>query len=65
MFQLKLDFTLEKPELPLEIDRLLVSFIKASTSNYSTELYESLYDKTKSVINLLLFLIIFQGKIEI
>ena len=42
MFQLKLDFTLEKPELPLEIDRLLVSFIKASTSNYSTELYESL-----------------------
>ena len=50
MFQLKLDFTLEKPELPLELDRLLVSFIKASTSNYSTELYESLYDKTKSVI---------------
>ena len=45
MFQLKLDFTLEKPELPLELDRLLVSFIKAST-----KLYESLYDKTKSVI---------------
>ena len=50
MFQLKLDFTLEKPELPLELDRLLVSFIKASTSKYSTEFYESLYDKTKSVM---------------
>lgn len=50
MFQLKLDFTLENPELPLELDRLLVSFIKASTNNYSTELYESLYDKTKSVM---------------
>lgn len=50
MFQLKLDFILEKTELPMELDRLLVSFIKASTSNYSTELYESLYDKTKSVI---------------
>ena len=50
MFQLKLDFILEKPELPLALDRLLVSFLKAATSNYSTEFYELLYDKTRSVI---------------
>ena len=30
MIQFNLEFVLEKPELPLELDRLLVSFLKAS-----------------------------------
>ncbi|MCF2679644.1 CRISPR-associated endoribonuclease Cas6 [Faecalicatena contorta] len=50
MIQLKLEFSLEKPELPRELERLTVSFIKASLQNYSQELYESLYDKSRSII---------------
>lgn len=50
MIQLKLDFELEKSELPIEIDRLTVSFIKASLSNYSEEMFERLYDKSKSIM---------------
>lgn len=63
MFQLKLDFTLENPELPLELDRLLVSFLKASTSKYSTGFYESLYDKTKSVMKPFTFAYFLPGAI--
>ena len=37
MFQLKLDFALERPELPRGMDKLIVSFLKASLQNYSPE----------------------------
>lgn len=50
MFQLKLMFKLENNVLPKELDRLLVSFLKASVQNYSEELFERLYSKEKSII---------------
>lgn len=50
MEQLKLTFELEHPNLPKELDRLLVSFLKASIQNYSPELYERLYDKNQSIM---------------
>ena len=50
MTELKLELELEKPELPIEIDRLIVSFFKASLQNYSEELFEKLYTKEKSVL---------------
>ncbi|MEZ3436979.1 MAG: CRISPR-associated endoribonuclease Cas6 [Lachnospiraceae bacterium] len=50
MFQLKLDFKMEKPELPRDMDKLMVSFLKASLQNYSQELYEALYSEHKSII---------------
>lgn len=50
MTELKLEFELEKPELPIEIDRLIVSFFKATIQNYSEELFEKLYTKEKSVL---------------
>lgn len=52
MFQLKLEFELEKPELPLELDRLVVSFIKASLDRSYKELYEELYNKSRSVMKM-------------
>ncbi|WP_461884784.1 CRISPR-associated endoribonuclease Cas6 [Fusicatenibacter sp.] len=50
MTELKLEFQLEKQELPIELDRLLLSFFKASIANYSPELFERLYNKKESVI---------------
>ncbi len=50
MFQFKLSFQTQNPILPKEIDRLLVSFLKASAQNYSQEFFERLYDKSKSII---------------
>lgn len=50
MFQLKLEFRMEKPELPREMDRLTVSFLKASLQNYSQEMYEAFYGEQKSVL---------------
>ena len=35
MIQLSLEFQLEKPQLPLEYERLMVSFLKAASRNYS------------------------------
>lgn len=55
MFQLKLDFALERPELPRGMDKLIVSFLKASLQNYAMELYESLYDVRKSIIKSYVF----------
>lgn len=43
MNQLKLTFGLEQPQLPREFDKLLVSFLKATTKAYSEEFYEKLY----------------------
>lgn len=48
--QFNLEFQLEKPELPLELDRLLVSFLKASLENGSQQMFEQLYDKNRSVV---------------
>ena len=50
MIQFNLEFVLEKPELPLELDRLLVSFLKASLESASPKMFEQLYDKRRSVI---------------
>lgn len=49
MNQFKLQFKLENNFLPREMDRLLVSFLKAATMNYDEEMYNSLYDKSKSI----------------
>lgn len=35
MTELKLEFLLEEPEIPAEVDRLLLSFLKASVEKYS------------------------------
>ena len=40
MTELKLEFLLEEPEIPAEVDRLLLSFLKASVEKYSPELFE-------------------------
>ena len=43
-------YQLEKPELPVEYERTIVSFLKAASNNYSQEMFEKLYDKSKSII---------------
>lgn len=50
MQQLKLTFQTEQPTLPQDLDRLLVSFLKASVQNYSHDLFDVLYDKQRSII---------------
>lgn len=50
MIQLSLEFQLDKPQLPLEYERLLVSFLKAASKNYSKEMFERLYNKENSII---------------
>lgn len=50
MMQFKLTFKLEERFLPRELDRTIVSFLKAATQSYSQELFNGLYDKSKSVI---------------
>ena len=50
MTELKLEFLLEEPEIPAEVDRLLLSFLKASVEKYSPELFEELYTKKQSVM---------------
>lgn len=50
MYQYKLIFKLEKNWLPKEIDKLLVSFLKASAQSYSQDFYMRLYDKSRSVM---------------
>lgn len=50
MYQYKLTFKLEKNWLPRELDRIIVSFLKASAQAYSQEFYEKLYDKSKSIM---------------
>ena len=50
MTELNLEFEVENPELPLEMDRIGLSFLKASAKNYSSEWFEELYTKKKSVI---------------
>lgn len=50
MYQYKLTFTLENNMLPREMDRLIVSFLKAAAEACSPFFYERLYDKSRSVI---------------
>lgn len=50
MNHFKLQFKLENNILPRGLDKLIVSYLKASTMNYDEELYYSLYDKSKSVL---------------
>ena len=54
MTELKLEFLLEEPEIPAEVDRLLLSFLKASVEKYSPELFGKLYTKKQSVILLVM-----------
>ena len=52
MTRLQLQFILESPELPLNMDCVIVSFLKAAVQNYSQEWFEQLYDKKKSIIKM-------------
>lgn len=59
MTELNLEFEVENPELPLEVDRTGLSFFKASVKNYSSEWFEELYTKKKSVIKTLQLVVFF------
>lgn len=61
MVQLVLEFQLENKELPMEYDRLIVSFLKASIETYSKEMFEDLYNKQKSVIKPYVFALYLPG----
>ena len=49
MVRLELTFELVRQEFPLEYDRLLVSFFKATLQNYSQEMFDALYNKNASI----------------
>ena len=49
MNELKLEFQLETTEIPAELDKVLVSFLKATIENYSPALFEKLYNKNSSI----------------
>ena len=42
MTELKLEFLLEEPEIPAEVDRLLLSFLKAYVQQYPPKLFPKL-----------------------
>lgn len=50
LYHYKLLFQLEKNWLPRELDKLIVSFLKASVQAYSQDFYEKLYDKKQSIM---------------
>lgn len=50
MNRMKLVFELENNKLPKEMDRLVLSFFKAAVQSYSTELFNALYDKSRSIM---------------
>ena len=50
MNELKLEFQLETTEIPAELDKVLVSFLKATIENYSPALFEKLYNKNSSIL---------------
>lgn len=52
MNELKLEFQLETTEVPAELDKVLVSFLKAASENYSPVLFEKLYNKNSSIIKM-------------
>lgn len=63
MIQLVLEFQLEKPELPVEYERTIVSFLKAASNNYSQEMFERLYDKSKSIIKTFTYSVYLPGAV--
>ena len=50
MTELKLEFQLENLELPIDLDKVILSFLKASIENYSPELFDKLYNNRESVV---------------
>lgn len=46
MTEIKLEFLLEEPEIPAEVDRLLLSFLKASVEKYSPTFSENFIQKS-------------------
>lgn len=50
MLQFRLRFLLENNVLPKDKDKLGVSFLKASVMEYNKDMFDKLYDKSKSVI---------------
>lgn len=50
MTELKLEFQLENSDLPIDLDKVIVSFLKASVENYSLDLFDKLYNKRESVL---------------
>lgn len=50
MFQLNLLFDTENPVLPRDMDKLIVSYLKASVQNYSSDFFDNLFDKSKSIL---------------
>ena len=63
MFQISLRFRLDKPELPKDTDRLIVSFFKASIQQYRPELFQKLYNKDRSVIKTYTFSLYLPGAV--
>ena len=63
MIQLVLEFQLEKPELPVEYERTIVSFLKAASNNYSQGMFERLYDKSKSIIKTFTYSVYLPGAV--
>ena len=49
MYQLRLNFKLTEPFLPKEIERLIVSFLKAAAQKEGQKFFNSMFDKTKSI----------------
>lgn len=49
MYQIRLNFTLAEPFLPKEIERLIVSFLKAAAQKEGQEFFNSMFDKTRSI----------------
>ena len=50
MFQLKLHFSLDNNFLPKDMERLMVSFLKASAQKEGQDFYDSLFAKGRSVM---------------
>ena len=45
MTELKLEFELENAELPIDYDKVILSFMKAAIENFSPDLFDRLYNK--------------------
>ena len=43
MTELKLEFELENAELPIDYDKVILSFMKAAIENFSPDLFDRLY----------------------
>ncbi len=61
MFHFKMLFRLEHEFLPREMDKLIVSFLKSAMLNYDESLFNSFYDKSKSIIKQYTFSYHLQG----